>query len=254
MSDRLIKLTENFWNVRGSLKIAGLLDVGTQTSLARLSAGGWVLLDSYELSGTVREEILAATDGGREVKAIFHLHPFHTLHVRAVAAAFPEARLYGTSRHVTREPDLRWEELHTEDPRFAAMYSDDFEFSVPRGVDFIPDDTRLHFASVLAYHKSSRALHVDDTLTQAPPFPHFGGLSLHPSLGPALQKRRGAAPEFREWTEELMLLIEKTNYLCTAHLRKLPGNDGHADDLVDQVRDAIKKMDDTVRRHLERYG
>jgi hypothetical protein len=252
MSDRLVKLTEDFWNVRGSLKIAGLLDVGTQMSLARLKSGGWALLDSYELKGTVRDEILALTDGGRDVRAIFNLHPFHTIHVRTIAASFPQARLYGTARHRRREPDLHWEELPTEAPGFAELSAEDFEMSVPRGVDFVPDDENLHFASVLAYHKASRVLHVDDTLTQAPSL--LGGLSLHPSLGRVLQKRPGAATEFREWTQELLKLIEKTDYLATAHLRKLPGQDGQVDDLIEQVRSAIRRVDKKVQRHQQRFG
>ena len=39
MSDRLIDLGNGFWTVRGSLRIGGVFDVGTQCSLVRLANG-----------------------------------------------------------------------------------------------------------------------------------------------------------------------------------------------------------------------
>lgn len=46
MADRIVEISEDFWNIRGSFKIGGLLDIGTQASLARLGDGRYVLLDS----------------------------------------------------------------------------------------------------------------------------------------------------------------------------------------------------------------
>ena len=47
MSGPVIHVGEGFWNIRGSHKIAGVIDVGTQASLVRLASGNFVLLDSY---------------------------------------------------------------------------------------------------------------------------------------------------------------------------------------------------------------
>ena len=44
------------------------------------------------------------------------------------------------------------------------MFEENFEFSIPRGVDFISANENVHFSSVLALHRASRTIHVDDTL------------------------------------------------------------------------------------------
>src|SRR5689334_12859818 len=104
MADQLIHIADGFWNLRGSFKVAGLLDVGTQASLVRLGGGDFVLLDSYKLTGKVAQEIFALTEGGRLVRAILNLHPFHTTHCAAMAQQFPGALLYGTRRHKAQAP------------------------------------------------------------------------------------------------------------------------------------------------------
>lgn len=246
------ELTDSFWNIRGSFKVLGLLDVGSQMSLAGLGSGGFVLLDSYPLTAEAMQQVLKKTEGGRLVKAILNLHPFHTVHVRTVADAFPGAKLYGTRRHVARAPDLRWEKIHTEDPELSDVFGEDFVFSVPRGVDFIPQNETLHFASVLAFHKASRTLHVDDTLGYSG-LPLVGGLQLHPSLGSVLQKRPGAVAEFRAWLSELAALCQKTEHLCTAHMKKRPGKEIERD-LVNLTRKAAARVERKLQLHEERYG
>jgi hypothetical protein len=57
MSGQFIRVSEGFWNIRGSFKIAGVIDVGTQASLVRLTSGKFVLLDSYTLSGAVKRQV-----------------------------------------------------------------------------------------------------------------------------------------------------------------------------------------------------
>lgn len=246
------EISDSFWNIRGSFKVLGVLDVGTQMSLAQLGSGGFVLLDSYTLSGKALRQVLTKTVGGRRIEAILNLHPFHTVHTRAVAEAFPEAKLYGTRRHVERAPDLRWEEIHTEDPALADVFGEDFVFSVPRGVDFIPENQNLHFASVLAFHKASQTLHVDDTLGFSG-LPLIGGLQLHPSLGSVLQKRRGAVAEFRAWLNELIELCQETEHLCTAHMKTRPGPEIERD-LVKLVMKASALVEKKLTRHETRYG
>ena len=92
MSDRLIDLGNGFWTVRGSLRIGGVFDVGTQCSLVRLANGNFVFLDSYTLTDAIRAEVDALTDGGARVEAIINVHPFHTLHCEWMHRAFPQAK------------------------------------------------------------------------------------------------------------------------------------------------------------------
>jgi len=199
MSDRLIDLGNGFWTVRGSLRIGGVFDVGTQCSLVRLANGNFVFLDSYTLTDAIRAEVDALTDGGARVEAIINVHPFHTLHCEWMHQAFPQAKLYGTARHLEHLPDLPWESLRCEDDALAQRYADDFAFSVPRGVVLVSDDESVHFSSVLMLHRASGTLHVDDTfvyLRKGFPLnllPFTGRLGFHPTLAKALEPRVAAA-------------------------------------------------------------
>jgi len=155
MRSHIIQVADDFWNVRGSFKIGGVVDIGTQASLVRRGNGKFVFLDSYTLSGDVEREVLALTNGGKDVEAILNVHPFHTVFARKMHERFPHAKLYGTERHLSRSPELPWEGLCTEDSELHAMFADDFEFSVPRGVDFISTNENVHFSSVLVLHRAS---------------------------------------------------------------------------------------------------
>ena len=161
-----------------------------------------MLLDAYTLKGEVAEDVLRLTDQGKAVEAVLNLHPFHTIHVRNTAGMFPGAKLYGTTRHREKAPDLPWQPLHTDDPELHDMFSSDFGFSVPRGVDFISSNENLHFSSVLAFHHASRTLHVDDTLFWNP-LPLVGGLTFHPTLKSVLLRSPGAVSDFRACAGEL---------------------------------------------------
>ena len=46
MADRIHDLGLGFWNIRGSFRLGGLLDIGTQCSLVQLNSGKFIFLDS----------------------------------------------------------------------------------------------------------------------------------------------------------------------------------------------------------------
>ena len=248
MTDRIVRITDDFWTVRGAFRILGLLNIGTQTSIARLAGGGFALLDSYPFVGYIKREIFELTDQGRAVKVIINLHPFHTVHVEAVAAMFPDARLFGTARHHSKFPHLKWEPERTESAEFAALFSSDFDFSAPRGVQFIPDKKNLHFSSVLAIHRSSRVLHVDDTLNWMP-LPWGGRLDFHPTLKSVLNPGPTAANEFRSWAQELAERCESVQHVCTAHARLAPRHNMQAGAVAAQVRQALARVEPVLRGH-----
>ena len=77
MTESIHDLGQGFWSIRGDLRIGGVLNVGTQASLVRLRTGRFVMLDSYPLSGAIRDTVMDLTDGGRAVEAVLNLHPFH---------------------------------------------------------------------------------------------------------------------------------------------------------------------------------
>lgn len=246
------RVAPSFVNIRGSFKIAGLLDVKTQASLVRLASGEHVLLDSCDLDEPTARFIEEETDG--KLKAIIHVHPFHTVYARRAHERFPEATLFGTSRHQRKLGDLPWADEATESEAFQRRYADDFDFTVPGGVHFIPDDENLHFASVLVFHPASKTLHVDDTLNVArlprplkwvvPEITRF-----HPTLGRVLREEKGAAQTYRSWAEELIERCRTIRNLCTAHTDHLLDVD-----VAREVHHAHEKTHRVLARHEAKHG
>jgi hypothetical protein len=173
---------------------------------------------------------------------------------------FPRARLYGTKRHLERFPELPWEALLTEDAALHEEFADDFEFSVPRGVDFISADDKVHFSSVLAFHRASRTIHSDDTLMyiRLPALLRLFGLSdpvsFHPTLAKALERRPGAAGEFRDWAEGLIERWRDVENLCAAHTAALLAADHRGAPIRERLRKALDRVGPTLRAHERKYG
>jgi hypothetical protein len=260
MRDHVIRIAEDFWNIRGSFKIARVLDIGTQASLVRRPSGGFLLLDSYTFTGSLAEEVDEITGGPENVEAVLNLHPFHTIHVRAIHERYPRAKHYGTARHLSRAPDLPWQAEKTEDAALHELFAEDFEFSVPRGVVFVAANEHLHFSSVLALHRASKTIHVDDTLM----YVRFPGLlrilglsdtmSFHPTLGKVLEPRAGAARDFREWAEELIESWGGAENLCAAHTAALRTGQDSGPSLRDRLKKALAKVESTLGAHQQKFG
>lgn len=200
------------------------------------------------------------TNGGQEIEAVLNLHPFHTVHVSKMHERYPNARHYGTERHLLKFPELDWQPLRTEDPELHDLFAKDLEFSVPRGVDFISDDENLHFSSVLAYHRNSGTIHVDDTLMyiRLPLLMRFFGLndamSFHPTLSKVLEEREGAVDDFRAWAEELAERWKEAENLCAAHTAALlPENDSKTS-IHDRILRALAKVESTLKSHQRKFG
>src|SRR5665811_2276474 len=94
MSSKILQIADNFWNIRGSFKIAGFVDIGTHASLVKRKNGKFIFLDSYTFSGDTQREIDELTDDGNDVEAVLNLHPFHTIHVSKMHERYPDCLLY----------------------------------------------------------------------------------------------------------------------------------------------------------------
>lgn len=259
LPSNVIEVADGFWNIRGSYKIAGVYDLGTHASLVRRANGKLVLLDACAIEGEARRWLDEQTRRGEDLEAILHLHPFHTLHVRSVHEAYPRAKLYGTARHHTKLAGLPWEPLLTEDAALHALFRDDLGFSVPRGVDFVPADENLHFASVLAFHHASKTLHVDDTLIYMRlPWPvrlfKTDLTRLHPTLAKVLERRKGAVADFRAWASELVELTRDVKNLCAAHSTTLLAATNTGDSIVARVEAAVRDAEGKLAAHERTYG
>ncbi|MBT8097660.1 MAG: hypothetical protein KJO19_11540 [Woeseia sp.] len=259
MTEKIIKVTNDFWNIRGVFKIGGVLDIGTHASLVKQRNGKFVLLDAYSLRGDVKAKVNRLTKTGANLDAIINLHPFHTVHVRKIHEQYPNARLFGTARHLSKLPELPWETDLTESAEFAAQFADDFEFSIPAGVDFISSNEHLHFSSVLAYHRASRTIHSDDTLMYLQ-LPGLLGwikepeVTFHMTLAKTLERRPEAADEFRRWATQLAEKWSDAENLCAAHSATLLGRDNQSDSIADRILEALQKVERTLRCHEKKFG
>jgi hypothetical protein len=237
-----------------------LVDIGTQASLVRRENGKFLLLDSYTLTGALADEVDEVTGGPDNVEAVLNLHPFHTVHVKAAHHRYPAAKHYGTARHHSRAPDLPWQSEKTEDAALHARFADDLAFSVPRGVAFIASNEHLHFSSVLALHRASKTIHVDDTLmyVRFPSLLRFLGItdttSFHPTLAKVLEPRAGAAADFRSWAEELIESWGGAENLCAAHTAALQTGQDPGPPLRERLQKALAKVDATLEAHEKKFG
>ncbi|WP_312707463.1 hypothetical protein [Stenotrophomonas sp.] len=251
------QLAPDFWNLRGTFKVAGLLNVGTQLSLLRRRNGRFVVLDSYTPSEAQRQALLDLTAGGTRVDAIINVHPFHTLHCAPLHQLLPAARLIGTRRHLQRAPGLPWDPHVIEDVATQADFADDLDFSIPAGLDLVPADDSVHASSVLVRHRRSGIVHVDDTLNVLAAPGVLGRwlpqsrLKFHPRLARALQARAGAADAFDRWARALAERWAGTPFVCAAHsaVRALPAHGWR-----DEMLKALHNVQGALHRHRRRYG
>lgn len=255
----VIEVADGFWNLRGSFKVAGVVELGTHMSLVRRTNGRYLALDACGLAPEARALIDEKTRGGEDLDAFLHLHPFHTLHVRPLHQLYPRARLYGTARHHEQLADLPWEPLRTEDPASHERFVEDLDFSVPRGVDFIPSNVNVHFSSALVVHRATQTLHVDDTLVYARlrgPLRLFGpdATRFHPSLGGALRREPGAAEAFRRWARELIERAGTLQNLCAAHTSVLLARSNPGQAIAARIEDALRRVEGTLRAHERKHG
>lgn len=257
MANRLIQIGEDFWRIGGDFRIAGILNLGTQASLVRLADGNFVFLDSYTLPDAIKAEVDLLTDGGAKLQAILNLHPFHTLHCEWMHRAYPDAALYGTARHLRKLPDLPWQDQRCESGVLPEAFGDDFDFAIPDGVPLVCADESVHFSSILAYHRKSGTIHVDDTLVYLDKgfplslLPLNRRLDFHPTLAKALKPEAGAADAFRDWAIDLGIDWAGARRIAAAHdsVRELA-----PEEFPKLIGEALGRVKSVLDEHRAEHG
>ena len=248
MADRIHDLGLGFWNIRGSFRLGGLLDIGTQCSLVQLNSGKFIFLDSYSLTGDLRNQVMTLTNNGQDVEAVLNLHPFHTVHCAQMAQDFPQAAFYGSTRHKKQVPQVQWSSDLVESDAVRNRYPE-LRFSLPQGIDYISANNKVHAGSLLAFHPASKSLHVDDTFI-SPPFKLLNALlpelMLHPTTKMALKKEANAGKEYCDWATQLAHEWRETRNFCAAHSGLVEFEEGEFEQaLVTAIEKARPKFENT---------
>lgn len=218
MSEKIHDLGSGFWNIRGDFRIGGVINIGTQCSLVKLESGKFIFLDSYTLKDDIRSKVMGLTNDGKDVEAVLNLHPFHTIHCAQMAKDFPQATFYGSSRHAKKVPEIEWSDDLVESAAVAERYSE-LKFSISQGIDYIHANEMIHAGSLLAYHPTSKSLHVDDTF-MSPPTELLGKLlpeiMLHPTTKKALEDNSNSGKAYCDWATQIAHDWDVRNF-CAAH-------------------------------------
>jgi len=246
MSEQIHDLGAGFWNIRGSFRIGGVVNIGTHCSLVKLSSGRFIFLDSYALTGDVRDEVMALTNNGQDVEAVLNVHPFHTIHCAQMAKDFPQAIFYGSSRHRKKVPEVSWADDLVESDAVAERYPE-LKFSMSEGIAYISSNEMIHAGSLLAYHPASQSLHVDDTF-MSPPMKLLEAvlpeLILHPTTKKALKDEPNAGKHYCDWAEALAHEWCDVRNFCAAHSYLVQFKEGGFEKaLVKAIKKARPKLE-----------
>ena len=247
MTDKIHDLGAGFWNIRGTFRIGGVLNIGTQCSLIKLDSGRFVFLDSYKLTGDVRNEVMALTNNGQDVEAVLNVHPFHTIHCAQMAKDFPQATFYGSRRHHKKIPEVKWADDLVESEAVAKRYPE-LKFSMSEGIHYISPNEMIHAGSLLAFHPTSKSLHVDDTF-MSPPTKLLEAvlpeLLLHPTTKKALKDEPDAGKQYCDWAANLAHEWREVRNFCAAHSYLVKFKEG-------EFENALLKAIDKARLKLEK--
>jgi hypothetical protein len=77
--------------------------------------------------------------------------------------------------------------------------------------------------------------------------------SFHPTLSKVLEKRAGAAQDFREWVNEIADRWQEAENLCAAHTATLQAS-GQEPSIHERIIAALTKVESTLQAHEKKYA
>ena len=81
-----------------------------------------------------------------------------------------------------------------------------------------------------------------------------GAVGFHPTLSRALQRRAGAARDFRDWAEELINNWGGAENLCAAHTAALLKSENQGDSIRKRLKNALRRVESTLASHQRKHG
>lgn len=98
-----------FYNLKTSFYTNTVINVGSQMSLLSLkSTGKYLVLDTCALTAAAKIELDYLTQNGTLIDGVIATHPFHTTYFTTFHAMYPDAKYYGTPRHLKMIPSIPW--------------------------------------------------------------------------------------------------------------------------------------------------
>lgn len=132
-SPQLHQIGPGFWNVRTSFKLFKLIDIGTHMSVIQLRNGNFLVVDTVEMNDQLKKELDDLTNNGTKIEAVVAVHPFHTLAFPGFYKLYPDAKYYGTPRHLRNLKDIKWAGQLDNNKESLSKWEPDVELRIPAG-------------------------------------------------------------------------------------------------------------------------
>lgn len=120
-----------FWNVRVPFKI-NMVDIGSHMSVIKLQNGNFLVIDTVEINDQLKRDLDELTQNGTKIEAVLAVHPFHTLAWSAFYKMYPNAKYYGTPRHLRKLTDIQWAG-QLDESKILSTWSPEVELRIPAG-------------------------------------------------------------------------------------------------------------------------
>ncbi|KAI8612866.1 hypothetical protein BC830DRAFT_1134869 [Chytriomyces sp. MP71] len=230
---KMQQLGECLWILTADQPILGIAKVPTHMAFVKLSSGRFIALSTVPLDDKAKKEINSLTNDGELLDAVIGTNPFHGLNFPSFHAFKPQAKYYGTPRHIRNIKEIPWAGS-VADVAVRDSWKPDVDLQITAGTlfDDPPQPTWNHFAGVVAFHAESKTVIADDCfavenhpglLKKIVGLKH-GDISFHPSLfSAALRPDAAAVQEFHDWMVTIMEEWDFEN-IATAHGGILLGN------------------------------
>lgn len=132
-SPQLHQIGPGFWNVRTSFKLFRIFDIGTHMSVIQLRSGNFLVIDTVEINDELKKELDDLTNNGTKIEAVVAVHPFHTLAFPGFYKLYPNAKYYGTPRHLRKLKDIEWAGQLDNCKESLSKWEPEVELRIPAG-------------------------------------------------------------------------------------------------------------------------
>ncbi|KAJ3225170.1 hypothetical protein HK099_007253 [Clydaea vesicula] len=225
-------------------------------SIIKKENGKFICVDTVNLNPELKAEIDSLTSNGSLIEAVIATHPYHTLAFPDFYLNYPNAKYFGTPRHlkIFDNTVIPWDsELLCENS--LRQFEPDLYLRIPDGAEFVNPlpPTTNHFSNIFVFHAKSKTLHNNDTIMvfENPGFllsffAKHGDVKFHRSItGPGLYPTKEAPFQFKNWLEKLILDWDFDN-ICSAHNGNLIGGAKVAlKNTLEKFTPTLQKISDT---------